>query len=58
MKKTRPVVDSSFDVAVVVTFEDEAALRAYDAHPTHKQAVEEVLRPLVGKLVIYDVTGE
>ena len=55
LPSTRPVVDSSFDVAVVMTFEDEAALRAYDAHPTHKRAVEEVLRPLVGRLVIYDI---
>ncbi len=51
---TRPAVDPSFDVGVVMTFTDEAALRAYDAHPHHKRAVEEVLKPLVGKLVIYD----
>ena len=55
MPSTRPVVDSSFDLAVLIAFEDEAALRAYDAHPTHKRAVEGVLRPLVGKFVIYDV---
>ena len=55
LASTRPVDDSSFDVAVVIAFEHEAALRAYDAHPTHKQAVDEVLRPLVGKFVIYDV---
>jgi hypothetical protein len=58
LPSTRPVVDSSFDVAIVMTFEDESALRAYDVHPTHKRAVEDVLRPLVGKLLIYDVKAE
>ena len=55
LPSTRPAVDSSFDVAVVMTFRNEAALRAYDQHPRHKQAVDEVLRPLVARLVIYDV---
>jgi len=55
LPSTRPAVDSTFDVAVVMSFEDEAALRAYEEHPRHRQAVERVLRPLVGKLVIYDV---
>ena len=54
LPSTRPVVDSSYDVAVVMGFIDEAALRAYDQHPTHKKAVEEVLRPLAGKILIYD----
>jgi hypothetical protein len=54
LPSTRPAVDSSFDVAVVMTFRDESALRAYDAHPSHKKAVDEVLRPLVARLVIYD----
>ena len=58
LPSTRPVVDSSFDVAVVVTFEDEAALRAYDGHPTHKRAADQVLRPLVAKLLIYDVKAD
>jgi Stress responsive A/B Barrel Domain len=54
LPSTRPVVDWSYDVGLVMTFEDEAALRAYDGHPTHKKAVEEVLRPLAGKIVVYD----
>lgn len=56
----RPVVDGSYDVAVAIDFRDEAALRAYEAHPVHQKAVEEVLKPLVGKFVIYDfkVAGE
>jgi hypothetical protein len=58
LPSTRPAVDSSFDVAVVMTFRDEAALRAYDVHPRHKKAVDEVLRPLVARLVIYDVSNK
>ena len=51
---TRPVVDSTWDVGFVITFKDEAALRAYDVHPIHKQAVS-VSRPLTAKLLIYDI---
>ena len=58
LPSTRPVVDSSYDVAVVMGFTDEAALRAYDQHPTHKKAVDEVLKPLAAKLVIYDFKGQ
>lgn len=50
----RPQVDGSFDVAIVMTFRDEAALRAYERHPAHKKAVEEVLRPLTARVVVYD----
>jgi hypothetical protein len=57
LPSTRPVVDSSYDVAILMTFTDEAALRAYDQHPTHKKAVDEVLKPLAAKLQIYDITS-
>ena len=52
---TRPVVDSSFDVGVVITFRDEPAMAAYESSPTHARAVKEVLQPLTAKLKIYDV---
>ena len=52
---TRPVVDSSFDVGIVITFRDEAALHAYETNPIHLKARDEVLRPLAGKLVVYDI---
>ena len=51
---TRPVVDSSYDVGIVITFKDEAALRAYETNPIHVKARNEILRPLAGKIVIYD----
>jgi len=58
LPSTRPVVDSSFDVALVIHFESEQALRDYDQNPIHVQAVKEVLQPLVKKFVIYDFRNE
>jgi hypothetical protein len=55
LPSTRPVVDSSFDVAVVMQFKNEQALRAYEQHPIHKKAVSDVLRPLTAKILIYDI---
>jgi len=54
LPSNRPMVDSSFDVAVVFTFASEQALRDYDQHPIHKKAVQELLAPLSAKVVIYD----
>ena len=50
----RPLVDSSFDVAVVMTFVDEASLRAYGTNPMHLKAVQELLIPLTAKVLVYD----
>jgi hypothetical protein len=54
LPSTRPSVDSSFDVAVVMKFRDEQALASYASHPIHLRAVERTLKPLVAKYVIYD----
>lgn len=50
----RDVVDSSYDVAVVATFESQQALHAYLDDPTHKEVIEQGLKPLVEKVVVYD----
>ncbi|WP_428938398.1 Dabb family protein [Fontivita pretiosa] len=55
---TRPVVDSSFDVAVFIYFRDHDALMQYEHHPVHRAAVEQVLKPLVARYVVYDFTDE
>ena len=55
---TRPVVDSSFDVAVVIQFKSEAALRDYEQHPLHQKAVSDVLKPLTAGILIYDVRDD
>ncbi|MDK3161858.1 Dabb family protein [Kamptonema cortianum] len=54
----RPVVDSSYDVAIIITFANERAMREYDTHPLHKKAVEEVIKPLVEKFIVYDFFEE
>jgi len=54
----RPVVDNSFDVAVVMTFADEAALAGYLEHPVHKKEIKEALEPLVDRILVYDFTIE
>ena len=56
LPSTRPVVDSSFDVGLAMTFADAAALQAYEVHPQHVKAVRELLRPLAARIQVYDIT--
>jgi hypothetical protein len=50
----REAVDSSYDVAIVASFENREALDAYLQHPEHKKVVEEGLKPLVERFIVYD----
>lgn len=54
LSSQRAGVDSSFDVGVVLVFEDRRAMTAYLEHPQHKRAVDQVLKPLVAKTLVYD----
>ncbi len=54
----RPVVGSSFDVAISLTFATQADLQRYLDHPQHKAAAEMVLKPLVRKFTVFDFGGE
>ena len=51
----RPVVDSSFDLALVIGVEDREALRDYVQHPLHKKLLNEVFKPLIERYRVYDV---
>lgn len=51
----RPVVDSSYDVGLIVSLEDQAALDSYLAHPLHVHLVEDTLKPLVRRIQVYDL---
>lgn len=51
---TRPKVDSSFDVAVTVTFENADTLKKYMQDPRHKLMLDKQLKPIVDKVVIYN----
>ena len=54
----RPIVDSTYDVAFIMKFSDQAAMQKYIDHPTHQKAVQETLRPLARKVVVYDFIEE
>lgn len=51
----RPVVDDSFDLGLIVRFDSANALKAYEADPGHLKKVNEVLKPLTKKIVVYDI---
>jgi hypothetical protein len=53
----RPIVDSSFDVAVSLTFASRADLQRYLDHPAHKAATVSTLKPIVKKITVYDFGG-
>ena len=50
-----PGGDRSFDLGVVITFRDRAALRRYEKDP-HLEAMRRYLRPLVRRYEIYNLT--
>lgn len=54
LKSDRPVVDSTFDLAILITFDSEKALQDYLDHPDHKVAVKDTLQPLVKRILVYD----
>jgi hypothetical protein len=51
----RPVVDSSYDVGIILFFADENALAEYVNHPIHQEVLREVTKPLVERYRVYDV---
>lgn len=57
LPSTRPVVDGSYDLAIVMTFENEDALRRYESDPRHLRATREVMQPLAKQVKIYDMRG-
>lgn len=52
----RPIVDSSFDVGLIISLRDASAMADYLSHPLHVKLVEETLKPLVKKIQVYDFT--
>ena len=51
----RDIVDDSFDVGILVVVPDERRLAEYIAHPIHQRAKNDVLLPLVEKILVYDI---
>jgi len=54
LPSVRPIVDSSFDVALIISLHDTAAMADYLSNPIHVKLVEETLKPLVEKIRVYD----
>ena len=50
----RAIVDSSFDIALIVSFADRADMDAYLVHPLHVKLVDDTLKPLVAKIRVFD----
>jgi hypothetical protein len=50
----RSMVDSSFDVALVITLSDIDILPTYITHPVHQRVLNEVVKPLAEKVLVYD----
>lgn len=51
----RAVVDSSFDVALIFTLQDQQTLAEYVHHPLHRKLLAEVIKPLIERYRVYDV---
>lgn len=44
-----------FDLGVVITFRDRAALQRYEKNPRHADAMQRYLKPLVRRYVVYNL---
>jgi len=55
---TRPIVDSTFDIGLVITFKDRASLNAYGTHPTHQKAAQELIQPNTKQIKVYDIARD
>jgi hypothetical protein len=51
----RPVVDRTYDWAVVEVFDDQAGLAAYQIHPIHQDFLQRHTKDWA-RLVVYDLT--
>ena len=54
IKSNRAIVDDSFDVGILVTVSDVERLQEYLDHPIHQKAKQDVLLPLLEKVIVYD----
>ena len=55
VKSSRDIVDDSFHVGFVMGFDSKESLDSYITHPTHVSFVNEVLKPVTDKVVVYDI---
>ena len=58
IESDRDIVDDSFDIGLYMTFATPEALQRYLVDETHQAAVQEILRPLSARLLVYDFEDE
>jgi len=51
---TRDVIDRSYDVSLLILFDDKAAQDAYQDDPIHLLFVDNYAKPLAAKVVVQD----
>jgi len=54
MPSHRSVVDQSYQVALNILFDNQAAQDAYQAHPQHQALIEQVFKPNCTRYAVFD----
>ena len=54
IKSVRNIVDDSFDIGFIMTFNSVDDMNAYIDHPIHKAFVVNDLKPFADRFVVYD----
>jgi hypothetical protein len=54
----RPGIEQAFDLCVVFTFRNQAALDRFAADPRHKAAIQSVLKPLVKRYTVFNAVAD
>jgi hypothetical protein len=55
LPSTRPVVDSTWDVAFLIYFADQQTMNGYLSNPQHLKLKRDVLDPNVRQIKVYDI---
>lgn len=58
LESDRAIVDDSFQVGIVMSFDSVEEMRGYLVHPEHVRRVKETLKPLSSKILVYDILPE
>ena len=54
LPSTRTIVDDSFDIGIVMVFNNQADMNAYLQHPRHSQLVKTLIKPNIQKIRVHD----
>ena len=56
--KGNALLDTSFDICLIMQFDDQAAMDRYARHAVHVNAAQEVFLPLSKRIQFYDFIAE